>query len=227
MDSREDGEIQLELEMCDQELSGITIVARSNCCADRLKNIAVRAGMRSVPDGFKGRWGVNTQAAVFAGPATEGQFYRINFGRKIQAKYITIQSLDKGVTLEINEVMLASEGWELGWCLDSSGNDQNSGTVSLGLKSSMDQCLYDCKKTAGATGCEYSRNYCSVHTQDVASGSGHSSHQCYVLTEKVDGGWSEWGSWGACNQQTAKQARYRNCNNPPPFNGGAKCPGSN
>ena len=102
--------IQLELEMCDQELSGITIVARSDCCADRLKNIEVRAGMRSVPDGFKGRWGVNTQAAVFAGPATEGQFYRINFGRKIQAKYITIQSLDKGVSLEINEVMLASEG---------------------------------------------------------------------------------------------------------------------
>ena len=96
--------------MCDQELSGITIVARSDCCADRLKNIEVRAGMMSVPDGFKGRWGVNTQAAVFAGPATEGQFYRINFGRKIQAKYITIQSLDKGVTLEINEVMLASEG---------------------------------------------------------------------------------------------------------------------
>merc|ERR1719317_644192 len=76
------------------------------------------------------------------------------------------------------------DSWELGWCLDSSGNDQNSGTVSLGLKSSMEQCLNDCKKTAGATGCEYSRNHCQVHTQDVASGSGQSSHHCYVLTEK-------------------------------------------
>ena len=81
-------------------------------------------------------------------------------------------------------IYLGGDSWELGWCLDSSGNDQNSGTVSLGPKSSTDQCLYDCKKTAGATGCEYSRNHCSVHTQDVASGNGQSSHHCYVLQEK-------------------------------------------
>ena len=79
---------------------------------------------------------------------------------------------------------LEGSSWELGWCLDSSGKDQNSGTVDLGPKSSMDQCLHDCKKTAGATGCEYTTNNCQVHTQDVAFGSGQSAYQCYVLRDK-------------------------------------------
>lgn len=43
--------------------------------------------------------------------------------------------------------------------------------------------------------------------------------------EKVDGRWSCWSSWSACSAGT--QQRRRECNNPPPENGGASCPGKN
>ncbi|XP_006919311.1 complement component C8 alpha chain [Pteropus alecto] len=42
---------------------------------------------------------------------------------------------------------------------------------------------------------------------------------------KVDGHWSCWSSWSACS--TGTQERRRECNNPPPENGGASCPGKN
>ena len=75
-------------------------------------------------------------------------------------------------------------GWELGWCLDSYGKDQNSGVVVLGPKPSVEECLSDCKKIAGVTGCEWHSTKCQVHTQDVASGNGESSFLCYVLPDK-------------------------------------------
>jgi len=41
----------------------------------------------------------------------------------------------------------------------------------------------------------------------------------------VDGGWGAWSSSSSCNKQTGKIKRRRECNNPPPSNGGASCPG--
>ncbi|KAG9482927.1 hypothetical protein GDO78_009074 [Eleutherodactylus coqui] len=40
---------------------------------------------------------------------------------------------------------------------------------------------------------------------------------------KAKGGWSCWSSWSAC--QSGKRQRTRSCNNPPPKNGGSRCPG--
>ncbi|CAD5112944.1 DgyrCDS2151 [Dimorphilus gyrociliatus] len=42
------------------------------------------------------------------------------------------------------------------------------------------------------------------------------------------GSWSSWSSWSPCEPEcgTGIRIRERSCNNPPPANGGAKCPGS-
>merc|ERR1719153_219747 len=75
-----------------------------------------------------------------------------------------------------------SLGWQAGWCNDKSGADQNSGGKSLGPKDSKEQCLVDCKKEAGATGCEFHPQWgCSVHTKDVGAGSGDSPYQCFPV----------------------------------------------
>lgn len=45
----------------------------------------------------------------------------------------------------------------------------------------------------------------------------------------IAGGWSDWSSWSDCEPVCGGdgiQTRTRNCNNPPPANGGAECPGS-
>jgi len=99
----------LQLEMCEEQyVRAITIVSRHDCCAQRLKNIEVRAGLDSVPDGFKGRLRLNYKMATYAGPATEGQSYTINFSNQVRAKYITLQG--ERISLEINEVMIGSKG---------------------------------------------------------------------------------------------------------------------
>jgi type II secretory pathway pseudopilin PulG len=41
----------------------------------------------------------------------------------------------------------------------------------------------------------------------------------------VNGGWSDWGSWSACNGAT-NRTRTRTCTNPAPSSGGANCSGS-
>ncbi|KAJ7335035.1 hypothetical protein JRQ81_012976 [Phrynocephalus forsythii] len=41
----------------------------------------------------------------------------------------------------------------------------------------------------------------------------------------VDGRWSCWSSWSACQQ--GERSRTRECNNPAPGNGGKPCPGAN
>ena len=42
----------------------------------------------------------------------------------------------------------------------------------------------------------------------------------------VNGGWSNWESWGSCDPNTGMKERARVCNNPSKRNGGASCAGS-
>lgn len=48
---------------------------------------------------------------------------------------------------------------------------------------------------------------------------------CKTLQQKLDGGWSEWTEWSACNRQYIR-TRSHECSNPAPFCGGNDCPGS-
>ena len=45
----------------------------------------------------------------------------------------------------------------------------------------------------------------------------------------VDGGWTEWSDWEACNKKCGEgggaQTRLRSCSDPPPLNGGRDCDG--
>ena len=95
-------------------ISGVEIVTRYGCCAERVRDIEVRAGMESVPSGFKGRLTTNTKVATFDGPADANlKTYRINFDRSVLAKYVTLQRIGGNVTLEINEVTMI-QGMVLG-----------------------------------------------------------------------------------------------------------------
>ena len=95
----------LELSMPEGYISGVEIVTRYDCCADRVRDIEVRAGMSPVPNGFKGELTINTKVATFVGPADANlKTYRINFDRSVLAKYVTLQKIGGHVTLEINEV---------------------------------------------------------------------------------------------------------------------------
>ena len=98
----------LELSMTEDHYVGVEIVTRSDCCPDRFRNIEVRAGMRAVAGGFKGKKITsNTRVGGYKGPATKtAQKVIIKFDRRVRASHLTIQRMEKGVTLEIEEVTL-------------------------------------------------------------------------------------------------------------------------
>jgi hypothetical protein len=53
-----------------------------------------------------------------------------------------------------------------------------------------------------------------------------SAELCYnndFCTQRVDGGWCNWSSWSQCD---VISRRYRNCQCPPPVNGGSNCDGT-
>merc|ERR1719206_513502 len=100
----------LEVSMPEGYIKGVEIVTRCCCCADRVKNIEFRAGMDSVPNGFKGRLTFNTKVATFVGPANANlKTYRVDFDESVLAKYVTLQRFGRigtRVTLEINELRM-------------------------------------------------------------------------------------------------------------------------
>ena len=79
--------------------------------------------------------------------------------------------------------IIPSEKWVDGWCV-SHGKDQNSGVISLGNKSSRDECKDTClRENPGGTACEYNKDngYCSGHTEHVSAGHDGHGHLCMVL----------------------------------------------
>ena len=79
----------------------------------------------------------------------------------------------------------------------------------------------------------YSYRYCNSPTPSgggaYCSGSSYQSASCNTAAcpVPVNGGWSNFGSWGACSTSCGPgtKYRYRTCSNPYPANGGANCSG--
>ena len=95
-----------EVETLERYVAGVIIVPRTSCCAERFRNIEIRAGMSSVAYRSTGNLTINTRVAFFTGPATTSQNYTINFDQTVLAKYITLQRMEENCRLEINEVIL-------------------------------------------------------------------------------------------------------------------------
>ena len=53
-------------------------------------------------------------------------------------------------------------------------------------------------------------------------------HDSYFYTFLVDGQWGPFGNWSSCSQTCGggTRTRQRECNNPPPSNGGLDCVGN-
>ena len=88
--------------------AGVEIVTRSGCCSDRFRNIEVRAGMRAVAGGFRGKKIMsNTMVGSYKGPATKNaQKVMIKFSKRVLASHLTIQRMENSATLEMEEVTL-------------------------------------------------------------------------------------------------------------------------
>ena len=55
-----------------------------------------------------------------------------------------------------------------------------------------------------------------------------SYYHIMYFSVKVAGSWGQWADWSACSTPCGRgvSTRIRLCNNPPPQNGGARCPGA-
>ncbi|XP_074609303.1 uncharacterized protein LOC141863598 isoform X1 [Acropora palmata] len=89
----------------------------------------------------------------------------------------------------------------------------------------------DCSLTCG-NGSQTRRRTCTNPPPSAggAACSGISSQSQSCNTRQcpgIDGGWSQWGSWGSCTEScgTGRQTRMRSCSNPPPSGGGSDCQG--
>ena len=85
---------------------------------------------------------------------------------------------------------------ELGFCVKSTGLDQNSGVQKIDSNDEdtlerQEQCLISCKSVTGATGCEViwgeRHSGCYAHTQEIASGNGVGRHYCWVFSKCNEG----------------------------------------
>ncbi|XP_013378635.1 SCO-spondin [Lingula anatina] len=91
----------------------------------------------------------------------------------------------------------------------------------------------DCSKTCGGGSQSRSRSCTSstgVHDDSDCPGSSSETQACNtdVCPAPVDGGWGEWSAYGDCSVTCGDgtKTRTRECNSPPPANGGADCEGN-
>jgi len=190
----------LELSMPDGYISGVEIVTRYGCCADRVRDIEVRAGVDPVPEGFKGRLTINSKVATFVGPADDNlKTYRINFDRSVRAKYVTLQRIGVG-TLEINEVtMIKSHPDE---CLMEENTDYPGMDLNLQTGRTTD-------RRNSALAC---RDLCNQNKDCKYFGWKAHSRECWLKTG-ISGTVVESGTTSgmACKKTGSSQSIYGDC----------------
>jgi len=67
----------------------------------------------------------------------------------------------------------------------------------------------------------YPNNPLPLNGGAPCEGEGYEVRNCTIV--QCDGAWSDWTEWSCCSDDS--QSRQRYCNNPPPSDGGAACPG--
>eukprot|EP00091_Calanus_sinicus_P003869 TRINITY_DN1402_c0_g2_i1.p1 TRINITY_DN1402_c0_g2~~TRINITY_DN1402_c0_g2_i1.p1 ORF type:complete len:213 (+),score=13.20 TRINITY_DN1402_c0_g2_i1:112-750(+) len=89
-----------------------------------------------------------------------------------------------GLALVEGEQILSGSwpAW-VGYCVDSQGRDQNTGTIQVNGQQTRASCLAACKRRVPvATGCEFhSSGSCSIHTRPVSGGSSTRGYTCNVF----------------------------------------------
>ena len=88
-----------------------------------------------------------------------------------------------------------------------------------------------CSKTCGRGYKERTRqcnNPTPLHGGAECSGPPNQIESCNPQACPVDGGWGSWSSYSTCSRTCGggTKSKYRNCNNPKPAHGGARCRGS-
>ena len=73
-----------------------------------------------------------------------------------------------------------------GYCLKCDGTDQNDGQIIKQATNEKD-CFNTCISHNGATGCEYDGNTCTIHTKQVARGSGKAPYKCWTMPRTCNG----------------------------------------
>ncbi|XP_060580092.1 tenascin-like, partial [Ruditapes philippinarum] len=143
-------------------------------------------------------------------------------------------------------------------CGDSSGQQtrsrscnnpppSNGGQYCIGSSSDTQPCIIsacsfnggwtpwttwgDCSVTCGGGTQTKSRTCTNPAPQyggAECSGIGSDSQQCNTQYCPLNGGWTQWYTWGTCSVTCAggRQTRSRSCTNPEPQYGGAQCSGS-
>ena len=88
-----------------------------------------------------------------------------------------------------------------------------------------------CSETCGGGNKERTRqcnNPTPLHGGAVCSGESNQIESCNPQACPVDGGWGSWSSYSTCSRTCGggTKSKSRNCNNPKPAHGGARCRGS-
>ena len=84
---------------------------RSDCCAERNKDIEIRAGMNAVGNaGHDVILSDNKKVGFIPGPGILNQVYHIQFEESVTAAYITLQNINSDIQImDINEVAVYAE----------------------------------------------------------------------------------------------------------------------
>ena len=94
-----------------RRIIAIDVPMRKGCCAEKNKDIEIRAGMNAVGNaGQEVILSDNKKVGFIPGPGILNQVYHIQFEESVTAAYITLQNINSDIQhMDINEVAVYAE----------------------------------------------------------------------------------------------------------------------
>ncbi|KAK7474407.1 hypothetical protein BaRGS_00034361 [Batillaria attramentaria] len=122
------------------------------------------------------------------------------------------------------KVMLAPSILLLCFCLDGS-TGQGRSTGGWGEWSPLSGCSKSCDMGIQTRWREWLTGQGEQPLENPYTNT--EQYSCFQQACPQNGSWSEWGMWGQCTVACGGgvRKRHRDCNNPPPSNGGNECEG--